>query len=157
MRQISYIVIHRSEEGFTGPEINAAEHPNSYHAAIRQDGTKDYMIAWDEVAYHALSFNKTSVGLVLYGDFAPAEGSRNNTPTPAQLTSIVEMVAEVAQIVLNDGQNMPEIRGHTELGPHGTSFPEKLTVAHACPGSLFDMDWLRSQISALNLTKNNST
>lgn len=143
MRTIDGIVIHRCEMAFDGFEANKKELPNSYHFFIRKDGTVDAMIKPEVVAYHALSFNKTTIGIAIYGCFVPEMKSRNMHPTEEQWNSAVDLVAKLRSLYGD-----LYIKGHTELGPKGTKDPKKLLPSMACPGRNWDMDKFRLDVAA---------
>lgn len=135
VRAIHGIVCHRTE--------NIADFA-SYHRVIDRDGYTHLYHHDDEIAFHARHFNSTTLGVALVGDFALGEPGKNWYPTPAQLVAVERVCA--AWLKAYPGI---WLRSHTELGQAGTTFPEKLTPAHACPGSHWDIDDLRSRVGAL--------
>lgn len=130
MRRIVGIVVHRSEAGFTGEQVNEREYPNSYHYFIRADGTVDRMLPVPVVAKHALSWNASTIGIALYGDFDPRDRSRNMTPTPYQLQSLVELCVSLRA----EYGTQLWIKGHTDL-PGATKYSDK-----RCPGPNLNLD-----------------
>lgn len=126
------IVIHRAEVWT----------PTDYHGVIMRSGTFETLVQIDQVAYHAKKFNSSTIGIAVFGDFAPAERSKYAHPTREQLLTLVDLCLKYRSKYGNLW-----IKGHTELGPDGTAYPEKLTPEHACPGSNLDLDALRQAVA----------
>jgi N-acetyl-anhydromuramyl-L-alanine amidase AmpD len=145
------LVIHRTEAGHTGAELKVNE-PMAYHLFVRKDGTVDYCYDIELKTGHARNFNAHSIGVAVYGFFCPKPTTMdarahllNQYPTQAQLDSL-DLLCRGLEWWL--GRKL-EIVGHTELGPQGTTFPEKLKRETSCPGPFLDLDALRERVSAL--------
>lgn len=126
------IVIHRAET-WTGSD---------YHCVILRDGKVMHMVLDDYAGHHALKYNPTTIGIAVQGYFATAVKAKYSHPTQVQLRTLVNLCIDYRFRYGNLW-----IKGHTELGPDGTTFPEKLTAAHACPGSHLDLDALRQAVA----------
>lgn len=135
MRTLQGIIVHRTE--------NIADFA-SYHRVIDRDGSVHVYHPDDKIAFHAKSFNSTTLGVALIGDFAIGEPGKNWYPTSTQETAL----RAVCTAWLRAYPGL-WLKGHTECGPEGTSFPEKLTRAHACPGEHLDLDRLRADLGVL--------
>ena len=122
------IVIHRTE---------VAGDFDEYHFVVHPDGTVDSTRDIDDVGAHALVFNKESVGIAFFGNFAAAEHSYHPTPTEAQITAGRGLIATICE---RYGATLA-VKGHSELGPAGTNYPEKLSFDpdHSCPGTRGDL------------------
>lgn len=120
------IVIHRAEV-FRG---------NDYHYVVMRDGDYKLLVQPADVAFHALSYNKETVAIAVYGDFASKEPGLNWHPTPAQLQTVKFLVNQFRRWF----PSITWISGHSELGHKGTAYPTKLVPGHTCPGENFPLD-----------------
>lgn len=113
------IVIHRAE-------IITDE----YHFIVDTDGHIHQRLDFNCVASHAVAFNSASIAIAFFGNFAALEHSLHPEPTGAQIEAGIELINNLRWWY---GSRVP-IKGHSELGPAGTRFPEKLILGHTCPG-----------------------
>ena len=120
------IVIHRSE----------IWKPTDYHYIVMRDGDYRLLVAPADVAFHALSYNKSTVSIAVFGDFASKEPGLNWHPTLAQLQTVKFLIAQFIRWF----PSIEWISGHSELGYKGTAFPTKLVEGHTCPGEHFPME-----------------
>ncbi len=132
MRRLVGIVIHRAEVDPTNRE---------YHVLVQKDGTLTRLVPDETPAPHARTWNRTTLGLAVFGDFASAEPGENWTPTEAQYAAVA------AQIDAWRALYGPLwVAGHSALGASGTSIAEKLCFDpdHSCPGLRFDLSRFRT-------------
>lgn len=129
------IVIHRSE----------VQTGRDYHFLIECSGHIRSLVAQDDVGEHALCFNKTTIGIAVFGDFAAKEKGRHFYPTTTQISAIVQLIGR-----LQAEYGPLWVTGHTNLGIRGTRFPVKLTAGHTCPGENFPLDYIIEQTHALH-------
>lgn len=135
MRRCQGIVIHRGEIEVTNRE---------YHVLIQRDGTRVRLCPDSDIAPHAKAFNRSTLGLCVFGDFASLEPGRNWTPTEAQYREIVNQCREwISQY------GALWVKGHSELGEAGTSVTSKLQLGHTCPGERFDLERVRREVFQL--------
>lgn len=119
------IVIHRTEK-WTG---------HDYHYIVKRDGDFKLIVAPADVAFHALSYNKSTVAIAVYGDFASKEPGLNWHPTIAQIATVKYLITQFKRWY----PSIEWIAGHSELGHKGTAFPTKLVDGHTCPGENFPL------------------
>lgn len=119
------IVLHRSE----------VTRGNDYHYLVLRDGDYKLLVQPADVAFHALSYNKETVAIAIFGDFASKEPGLNWHPTPAQLQTTKFLINQFRRWY----PTISWIAGHSELGRKGTAFPTKLVEGHTCPGEHFPM------------------
>ena len=129
MRKLVGIVIHRGEI----PNSN-----REYHILVEPNGNLIRLLPDSVPAPHARQWNRTTLALCVFGDFASAERGRNWTPTEEQYAAVE---AQIADWTASYGPMW--IKGHSELGPSGTAFAEKLEPGHTCPGERFDLERIR--------------
>ncbi len=131
MRTVCGIVIHRGE-------VTAAS--REYHVLVMKDGTRVRLRPDTEKAPHARLWNRTTLGLCVFGDFAQAEPGANWDPTEAQYEGVIAQIREWRELY-----GPLWVKGHSELGSGGTSVLSKLSYApdHSCPGLRFDLDRVR--------------
>ncbi len=142
-----HIVLHRSE---------TKDWQSEYNAMITFDGTVHISEKFgiECPAAHAKDFNPTSVGVAFEGDFAKGDQAIHKTPTKAQWQS---GLALCQHLCFKYALTPKDVLGHTELGPHGTRYPDKLQLGdfvtgrgdHSCPGRGFDLDEFRRLLSRL--------
>lgn len=119
------IVLHRAEV-WDGTD---------YHFIVKQDGSLCPLVPINERGEHAIQYNGNSVGIAIYGDFACLEKGVNDKPTPAQITSTVQLMQMINAMY---GGKLWAC-GHSQLGLKGTNVPIKLTYGHTCPGENFPL------------------
>jgi N-acetyl-anhydromuramyl-L-alanine amidase AmpD len=127
--------------------IHRCENPSDYDAytyIIHPDGTVEQRHDEREKTPHAREFNDKAMGISCFGCFASDEPGKNWYPTPAQYSALVDLLGDLIQRL-----GFRSVRGHSELGPAGTSFPCKLTEGHTCPGEHLDMDLLRASLTKI--------
>jgi len=131
------ILIHRCETGHTGPEVKKAEaqYGLGYHYFIRKDGTVDRLYEDSALVWHALHHSTYMLSIAVYGDFHPADKSRNSKPTTAQLISLVKLCTS-----LWEKYGALPIYGHTDL-PNASTDPSKV-----CPGRNLDVASIAKQV-----------
>lgn len=123
LEEVTRIVIHRCSIA-----TNAVEMSNvfkgipetggwmPYHFVILKDGTTEQALPVDRIAYHALQYNRGSIGVAVIGDH------RTDHPTAEQTKSLIEFCADWMDWIITD------VDGHTDI-PHATHDPSK-----DCPG-----------------------
>lgn len=133
-----YIIIHHSAttqgdaETFRRAHIARGWRDIGYHYVIGNgtysgDGEVETGRPENEVGAHCTGMNDRSIGICLVGDF------ENQTPTPAQMQALENLVLNIAQRYKIPVEN---ILGHREVTGANT----------ACPGRNFDMKEFRMQI-----------
>jgi hypothetical protein len=118
------IVIHRAEV-WSGSD---------YNFLVQKDGSVAELVPFTDVGQHALFYNRTTVAIAVFGDFAGAEPGRNATPTEAQLDACDGLVRSLVW-----WYGPLWLAGHSELGLAGTAFASKLLPGHTCPGERFPL------------------
>lgn len=128
-----YIAIHRAETDF-----------DSYHVVVHRDGNVDWRMEPDAHGAAVRNFNSVTLSVAVEGDFCSADAAKaiHGTPTPEQWKAAVGLVTDLC--VRYPGA---KIVAHTELGPGSTFYVEKLSVPLSCPGTRFDMDAFRRDVS----------
>lgn len=119
------VVIHRAEVFTT----------TDYHFLIARNGTVQDLVPVSDKADHAIAFNNSTIGVAVFGDFACGEPGINNHPTYQQIVAVVALLKKLNAMY---GGSL-WCAGHSQLGPTATSFPEKLTFGHTCPGENFPL------------------
>lgn len=147
LTKIDRVIIHKigPSLGSTGAEIAKAFRDTStpysagrytgaempYTFVIRQNNGNiiDQCLKLTDVGPHAKRWNTSGIGVALIGDFS----LKGEPPTNDQWCSVIELCTVLYGYGLS-------IHGHTEL-PGSSSDPAK-----QCPGPLFDLDMLRSEV-----------
>ncbi|MGI4812696.1 MAG: N-acetylmuramoyl-L-alanine amidase [Janthinobacterium lividum] len=129
------IVIHRAE----------VTSNTDYHFLIGHAGDIRQLVPQDDVGEHALKYNKTTIGIAVFGDFASKEKGRNYHPTTTQ---IVATIALIKRLQAEYGPLW--VTGHTNLGIQGTRYPAKLVEGHTCPGENFPLQYVIEQTHAVD-------
>jgi N-acetylmuramoyl-L-alanine amidase len=133
LRTIKHIVVHHSLTKSGSAEAYAEFHVDTngwpgigYHFHIAKDGSVDWTNSLETISYHVGNSNKTSVGIVLTGDF------RVEKPTEAQIKSLITLIRYLQKLL-----NIPitNVKGHSEMP--GYSWKE-------CP--CIDMNDLRKKV-----------
>jgi N-acetylmuramoyl-L-alanine amidase len=110
---IKHIVVHHSLTKSGSAEAYANYHVNTngwpgigYHFHIAKDGSVDWTNSLETISYHVGNSNRTSVGIVLTGDF------RTEKPTAAQMHSLVLLIQYLQKLL-----NIPtsNVKGHSEM------------------------------------------
>lgn len=120
------IVIHRCEV-WSGDD---------YHVMIDRNGFWKFLVDVDEVAFHACSYNHSTIAIAIFGDFASMEPGLNWHPTSQQIEECVHLIS----VCRNQFPSLKWIAGHSQLGVKGTVIPNKLVPGHTCPGENFPLD-----------------
>ena len=136
-----FIIIHHSGRQIDSPTSIKNLHVNKngwedigYHFIIGndnpfvQDGKVYFARPEKFVGAHALGFNKNSLGICLIGNFD------THKPTKAQIEILIHFLRKKMLQYEIPAKN---VFGHRELQG----------VTKTCPGTNFNMDWLRQQIS----------
>lgn len=152
--EIDTLIIHRvgkdsrtkANLGDTGPEIarkflfdpaiakyTGGQNPYTFY--IGSDGTIWQALPVDEVGNHARRWNKRGIGIACIGDF------RDVSPSKAQFEACVDLCAYLLKCL---GLRHDAVGGHSEFGATATNSPNK-----ECPGSRFDLPYLRHQLANL--------
>jgi N-acetylmuramoyl-L-alanine amidase len=130
---ITHIVVHHSLTKTGSAKAYAEYHVDTngwpgigYHFHIAKDGSVDWTNSLETISYHVGNSNKTSVGIVLTGDF------RVEKPTEAQIKSLIALIRYLQKLL-----NIPitNVKGHSEMP--GYSWKE-------CP--CIDMNDLRKKV-----------
>lgn len=129
------IVLHRSE----------VQTGRDYHFLVGLSGDIRQLVPQDDVGEHALSFNKTTIGVAIFGDFASKEKGRNHHPTTTQISATIALVQR-----LQAEYGPLWVTGHTNLGIRGTRYPQKLLVGHTCPGENFPLAYIIEKTNAID-------
>lgn len=110
---IKHIVVHHSLTKSGSAEAYARYHVETngwpgigYHFHIAKDGSVDWTNSLETISYHVGNSNKTSVGIVLTGDF------RVEKPTVAQMNSLIALIRYLQKLL-----NIPttNVKGHSEM------------------------------------------
>jgi N-acetylmuramoyl-L-alanine amidase len=132
---IKHIVVHHSLTKSGSAEAYAKFHIDKngwpgigYHFHIGKDGIVDWTNDLETISYHVGKSNRTSVGIVLTGDF------RVEKPTEAQMISLIALIRYLQKLL-----NIPttNVKGHSEMP--GYSWKQ-------CP--CIDMNDLRKKIDS---------
>lgn len=129
------IVIHRSE----------VQTGRDYHFLIGLSGNISSLVPQDEIGEHALQYNKTTIGIAVFGDFAAQERGRHYHPTTTQIQSCVQLIGR-----LQAEYGPLWVTGHSNLGIRGTRYPRKLLAGHTCPGENFPLQYVIDQTRAVD-------
>lgn len=129
------IVLHRAE----------VTSGRDYHFLILRSGNMRLLVPQDDVGEHALKYNRTTIGIAVFGDFAAAEKGRNFHPTAAQISACVLLIDR-----LQRDYGPLWVTGHTNLGIQGTRYPQKLIAGHTCPGENFPLQYIIEQTRAID-------
>lgn len=119
------IVLHRTEV-YVG---------NDYHLVILRNGTIRKLVDLEDVALHACRYNRSTIAVAIFGDFASKEPGLNWYPTTEQLDAL----RKIMKIIIVSYPTIRFIAGHSELGVAGTAIPTKLVSGHTCPGEHFPL------------------
>lgn len=106
-----------------------------YHYLVLRDGEYKRLVPPQDVAFHALSFNKETMAIAIFGCFAAAEPGLNWHPTLSQIGTVKLLINQIKSWY----PSVTWIAGHSELGRKGTAFPTKLVPGHTCPGENFPL------------------
>lgn len=102
-----------------------------YHYVITRDGEIQTGRPLRYIGAHSLGRNVDSIGVCLIGDF------RCETPTMAQLDSVVRLVHDISHIIMSGWEHPLKIEFHR---PHVFNLfePSEYGRFDACPGKLLD-------------------
>jgi N-acetyl-anhydromuramyl-L-alanine amidase AmpD len=140
LRKIDGLVIHRTEAGYTGDEVKAAEakHGLGYHYFVGPQGMVYELYPDNYTVWHARNWSHSTIAIAVYGDFHNADASRHNEVLPAQWASLVclckSLIAKYGFLF---------IMGHTELAD-ATNDPAKV-----CPGENLNVRTLAREVYGL--------
>jgi N-acetylmuramoyl-L-alanine amidase len=113
LQQIKHIVVHHSLTKSGSAKAYAEYHINTngwpgigYHFHIGKDGIVDWTNELEVKSYHVGNSNRSSVGIVLTGDF------RVEKPTKEQMTSLIALIRFLQKLL-----NVPtsNVKGHSEM------------------------------------------
>ncbi|OXB94689.1 N-acetylmuramoyl-L-alanine amidase [Parageobacillus galactosidasius] len=132
---ITHIVVHHSLTKTGSAKAYAEYHVDTngwpgigYHFHIAKDGSVDWTNSLETISYHVGNSNKTSIGIVLTGDF------RVEKPTEAQMNSLIALIRYLKKLLSIPTTN---VKGHSEMP--GYSWKQ-------CP--CIDMNDLRKKVDS---------
>lgn len=146
---IQGLIIHRTESGLTGDEVKIAEAKNGlgYHYFVAPTGVIYQLYPDSDTLWHACKWSHVALGIAVFGDFHPPDGSKNSTLRPEQWLALVDLCRKLA---FKYGPLF--IMGHTDLA-ESTKVPGKV-----CPGANLDLKKLRATVYGgnTNIVQNTS-
>lgn len=121
---------------------------HDYHFLIDRLGQVQTLVPQEDVGEHAVAYNKTTIGIAIFGDFAAAEKGRNYHPTAEQIIACLNLICK-----LRMQYGALWVAGHSELGIQGTRYLTKLQPGHTCPGENFPLASIIAKSGALSFPK----
>jgi N-acetyl-anhydromuramyl-L-alanine amidase AmpD len=126
-----YICVHRYEVD-----------PDSYHYTVRRDGLVEARNEEHLKDKSCRNFNSVAVSVAAQGCFLNAPRIKYRDPDPFQWQEAVRLVAALCQRYPG-----AKVVGHSQLGPGGTFYVEKLRPEVSCPGPRWNMDKFRADVA----------
>ena len=117
----------------------------TYHCVVMRDGSAYQTLDWNEIAWHAGLYNKTSVAVAMMYLSQNKAGQDIYAPTQAQLSTTLDVLSEMC---LTWKLHPGKVQGHRELIGTGWFWSKgSKQLRKTCPGLLVDMDKVRHGVA----------